>query len=68
MNIKPRNCANCHHFRPAAGFVPNECAMENSPAPAADDFCDEHQTEQEATAAQAEAIARGAILKARCFP
>ncbi len=67
MNIQLRECENCHHFRPSAGFAPNECAMENNPAPVSDDICDEHQTDHEAAADRALAIMRGTVLKAREF-
>ena len=65
MNIQIRECANCAHFQPSVGFVPNECALENDPSPVADSVCHEHQDQHEVAADRALAIMRGAVLRAR---
>lgn len=65
MNIQHRSCANCAHFRHAHGFVPHKCVMENLEHIVEDGLCTEHQTKFEADQSRAEAIARGAILRAR---
>ncbi len=64
MNIQLRECANCAHFQPSVGFTPNECALENDPSPVADGMCDEHQDQHEVATDRAQAIMRGAVLRA----
>lgn len=65
MTSRDRSCANCAHYRPPVASLPGACNLANRLDPLPSDICDEHQTTHEATAARAEAIARGAISRAR---
>lgn len=63
--IHDRACQTCASYRPPVAGLPGACNLANRLDPLPGDICDEHQSQHEAATARAEAVARGAILRAR---
>jgi len=60
-----RSCRNCDAYRHEVGVLYSTCALQNRRYPAPGDICLEHQHPHEAAAARAEAVARGALQRAK---